>query len=130
MLVLIVALLLLGLDKCTALDNGMANTPPMGWRSWNCFHGEVTDAQIRSVIVAMSTSNRLVDGKATSLLDLGYEHVGVDDGWQACFQGRAINGSQKSFHAMNGIPLVNVSKFPNLTDMVAYGHSKQIKMGW
>ena len=25
-----------------ALDNGLALTPPMGWRSWNCDHLEVT----------------------------------------------------------------------------------------
>ena len=24
-----------------AIDNGVGITPPMGWRSWNCFHGNV-----------------------------------------------------------------------------------------
>lgn len=24
-----------------AIDNGLGITPPMGWRSWNCFGGNV-----------------------------------------------------------------------------------------
>ena len=32
-----ILLLLLGLGGATALDNGLALTPPMGWNPWNCF---------------------------------------------------------------------------------------------
>jgi alpha-galactosidase len=54
-----------------------------------------------------------------------YDHVGVDDGWQACG-----TGVKKSFHAADGTPLVNASTFPDLKSLVDYGHGKQIKMGW
>ena len=64
-----------------ALDNGLALTPPMGWRSWNCYHGDVRDADIRATVDAMVDRSRLVDGVPTSLLDVGYRTVGVDDGW-------------------------------------------------
>eukprot|EP01043_Picozoa_sp_COSAG02_P083614 COSAG02_NODE_21597_length_782_cov_0.827233_3_plen_63_part_00 len=54
----------------------------MGWRSWNCFHGEVNDSAIRATIDAITDRSRTVDGKPTSLADLGFDSVGIDDGWQ------------------------------------------------
>lgn len=54
-----------------------------GWRSWNADHGDVNDTTIRKVVDAVVARKRLVDGKLTSLLDVGFNHVGVDDGWQA-----------------------------------------------
>ena len=70
-----------------ALDNGLAKTPPMGWRSWNCYHGDVSDVQIRATIDAVTQKTRSVDGIPHSLVDLGFVHVGIDDGWQACGTG-------------------------------------------
>ena len=61
---------------------------------------------------ALVDRSRLVEGKPTSLLDLGYESVGLDDAWQAC--GKGVNGS---FHNADGEPLVNLQTFPNLTAM-------------
>ena len=52
---------------------------------------------------------RTVDGVPTSLLDLGYDYAGLDDGWQSC--GAGINGS---FHTKDGTPIVNTTKFPSL----------------
>jgi len=108
-----------------ALDNGLAQTPPMGWRSWNCYHLDVTDTEIRKIIDAVAAKTRKVDGVPTSLLELGYEHVGVDDGWQACG-----TGYKKSYHAEDGTPLVNKTKFPDLRALVSYAHGKGVKPGW
>ena len=113
-----------GAGTAWALDNGLALHPPMGWRSWNCYHGDVKDADIRATIDVM-VGKRLVDGKAASLADMGYFHVGVDDGWQACG-----TGWDKSFHAQDGSPLVNRTKFSDLQSLVSYGHSHKLKMGW
>lgn len=110
---------------CHALDNGLGLTPPMGWRSWNCYQGDVTDAKIRSVIDVVTSRARMVDGKPTSLVDLGYNRVGIDDGWQECGA-----GYEGSFHAEDGTPLVDESKFPNLKAMVEYGHANGVLMGW
>ena len=115
----------LAVGAVDALDNGLALTPPMGWRSWNCFHGEVNDSAIRATIDAITDRSRTVDGKPTSLADLGFDSVGIDDGWQACG-----TGYQGSFHDEAGTPLVNETKFPSLKDLVTYGHSKGVKMGW
>jgi hypothetical protein len=101
----------------TALDNGLALTPPQGWRSWNCFHGEVNDQKIRATIDAITDKRHVVDGKPTSLADLGYDSVGIDDGWQACG-----TGYKGSFHAADGTPLINKTKFPDLKALVSYGH--------
>ena len=30
----------------------------------------------------MVSKKRMVDGVPTSLLDIGYDHCGIDDGWQ------------------------------------------------
>jgi len=97
----------------------------MGWRSWNAFHLNINDKVVRDIVDAITSRARLVDGKATSLADLGYGRVGIDDGWQACG-----TGWQGSFHAKDGTPLVNSSTFPDLKALVHYGHSKDVKMGW
>ena len=118
-------LLLAERRACRALDNGLALTPPMGWRSWNCYHGAVEDRDIRATIDVITGRSREVDGKPTSLADLGYVHVGIDDGWQACG-----TGYKGSFHAEDGTPLVNTTKFPSLKSLVSYGSEKGLKMGF
>ena len=120
---LIVLLAATQLPVVAGLDNGLALTPPMGWRSWNCFHGDVSAAKVEKIIDAVTSRARKVVGKSspTSLADLGYTHVGVDDGWQACQTGKDC-----SFHAADGAPLVNTSKFPDLGGLVKYGEWKGV----
>ena len=67
-------------SSAAGLDNGLAITPPMGWRSWNCYHGDVSAAKIRATIDAITARTRTVAGANThqSLADLGYQHVGVE----------------------------------------------------
>lgn len=113
-------------DDVSALDEQLAQTPPMGWNSWNCYKGNINDETIRQVINAMVSRERLVDGEPTSLADLGYIRLGIDDGWQACGM-----GPLDAYHAANGRPLVNLTKFPrHFKQLVAYGHRKQLKMGF
>lgn len=98
----------------------------MGWRSWNCYHGDVSQAKIEATIDAVVKKR----AGGVSLLDLGFSDVGVDDGWQACGTGRTLD-NHTSFHAADGTPLVNKTKFPSVQDMVAYGHKhKGLTMGW
>ena len=63
----------------------------------NCYHGDVSAKKIEATIDAVTSKARTVDGVPTSLADLGYKHVGVDDGWQACNTGKDC-----SFHAADG----------------------------
>jgi len=98
---------------------GLAQTPPMGWRTWNAYHNSVSQDKMLKVIDKMTERTRTVGGKLMSLVDLGYVDVGLDDNWQAC--GSGVNGS---FHDENGNPLVNTVLFPSIGDIPKYAHSK------
>ena len=78
-----------------------------------------------AMMKAMTDRRRGVDGVPTSLLDLGYQYIGLDDGWQSCAAG--VNGS---FYDADGNPIVNTTKFPSMSGMVATGHALGLKVGW
>ena len=117
-----VALLALSLVGAgVAIDNGLGLTPPMGWRSWNCYRGNVSQAKMTLAANAMASRSR----GGTSLLDVGFSHCGLDDGWQACEAG--VNGS---FHNASGYPMPDLSRFPDMRSMTDHAHSLGIQMGW
>ena len=55
------------------IPNGLAQTPPMGWNSWNKFGCNVSEALIRETADAMASNGM----KAA-----GYQYVVIDDCWQ------------------------------------------------
>jgi alpha-galactosidase len=120
-----IALLLLFISSVICIDNGIGALPPMGWRSWNCFGGNIDQTKMTSIIDAIADRSRSVNGKPTSLADLGYTHVGLDDNWQNC--GAGVNGS---FHNANGDPIINTQRFPNMQQMNQNAHQKNVKPGW
>jgi hypothetical protein len=68
----------------TAIDNGLGQKPPMGWRSWNLYGANVNQDLLQGIMDGMVSKARTVDGVPTSLCDLGYCDVGLDDNWQEC----------------------------------------------
>ncbi len=84
----------------------VAQTPPMGWNSWNYFFGKVTDADIRHA------ADELV---STGMKDAGYVYVNIDDTWE---------GERDA----NGVIHTN-SKFPDMKALADYVHSKGLKIG-
>eukprot|EP01060_Flectonema_neradi_P004609 TRINITY_DN129_c0_g1_i1.p1 TRINITY_DN129_c0_g1~~TRINITY_DN129_c0_g1_i1.p1 ORF type:complete len:413 (+),score=99.17 TRINITY_DN129_c0_g1_i1:62-1300(+) len=108
-----------------AIDNGYGLTPPMGWRSWNCYHANVNQTLMENTMDKVAERTRMVNGKLTSMADLGYVAVGLDDNWQAC--GTGVNGS---FHDAAGHPLINTKTFPSMKGMTDYGHAKGLRVGW
>ena len=109
-----------------ALDNGLAALPPMGWRSWNQFGGTISQQLFEEVIFkGLTDKSRLVDGKHTSLAELGYNRVGMDDGWQAC--GTGVN---KSFHDADNNILINKTLFPDMKAMNQKAHGMGLLTGW
>ncbi|ESQ80244.1 NPCBM/NEW2 domain-containing protein [Asticcacaulis sp. YBE204] len=88
--------------KWTAHQTGQAQTPPMGWNSFNAFRIEVSEDKV------MGAAEALVD---TGLAKLGYVYVNIDDGWwlkrrqsdgrleirTAIFPSAAIKGKDTSF---------------------------------
>ncbi len=88
--------------------NGLAQTPPMGWNSWNTFGEKVSDEVVRDV------ADKFLE---LGLKELGYEYVVIDDHWEG---GRDANGHL--------IP--NPKKFPQgMKALADYIHSKGLKFG-
>ena len=84
----------------------VAQTPPMGWNSWNYFHRDVTDQDVRNAADALVSSG---------MRDAGYIYVNIDDTWE---------GERDA----NGVLHAN-SKFPDMKALADYVHSKGLKLG-
>jgi alpha-galactosidase len=84
----------------------VAQTPPMGWNSWNFFFDKVTDKDIRD------SADQIA---ATGMKDAGYVYVNIDDTWEGVRDG-------------NGVLHTNV-KFPDMKALADYVHSKGLKIG-
>lgn len=56
-----------------SLYNTLAQTPPMGWNSWNKFGCDVSEDLIKSMADAMVESG---------MKDAGYKYIVIDDCWQ------------------------------------------------
>jgi len=109
-----------------ANDNGLALLPPMGWRSWNLYGRNVNQELIEGIMDGMVSKKREVDGEPTSLCDLGYCDVGLDDNWQNCNAG--VGGN--NYHDGDGNPIINFELFPNMTAMVDHAHDLGLTAGW
>ena len=86
--------------------NGLAQTPPMGWNSWNKFHTHIDDATVRGIADAMD---------ANGMKDAGYQYVIIDDGWQGS---RDADGK-----------LAANANFPDMKALADYVHAKGMKIG-
>ena len=111
-----------------ANDNGKGLTPPQGWRSWNLYGANVNQPLIESIMDGMVEKKRSVDGVPTSLCDLGYCDVGLDDNWQACGSKDAAPGMK--YHDVAGNPLVNYDRFPSFNNMTTHAHGLGLTSGW
>ncbi len=81
-------------------------TPPLGWNSWNCWAGEVSDAKVRAAADAM-----VQNGLAAH----GFQYVNIDDCWAAP---RDARGEIRSN-----------AKFPDMKALADYVHGKGLKLG-
>ena len=109
-------LCLLTISSALAADDGLATTPPRGWRSWNALRLDISQDII---------ARQLAELDASGLLAAGYTRLGVDDGWQAC--GAGVNGS---FHDASGAPIVNRSRFPDPAALGADADARGAQLGW
>ena len=87
-------------------SNGLAQTPPMGWNSWNKFADRVDDVGVRAMADAMASNG---------MKDAGYQYINIDDTWEA---GRDANGN-----------ITTNKKFPDMKALADYVHSKGLKIG-
>lgn len=84
----------------------LAQTPPLGWNSWNVWAGAVDDAKVRAAADAMVKSG---------LAAHGFQYINIDDCWEA---GRDADGK-----------ILTNSRFPDMKALADYVHSKGLKLG-
>eukprot|EP00036_Acanthoecidae_sp_10tr_P014824 CAMPEP_0206293884 /NCGR_PEP_ID=MMETSP0106_2-20121207/4365_1 /ASSEMBLY_ACC=CAM_ASM_000206 /TAXON_ID=81532 /ORGANISM="Acanthoeca-like sp., Strain 10tr" /LENGTH=441 /DNA_ID=CAMNT_0053724489 /DNA_START=8 /DNA_END=1333 /DNA_ORIENTATION=+ len=101
-------------------------TPPMGWRSWNYFACNISQALMEGQVDALKKQWAFdKDLPTASLFDLGYSHVGLDDCWQDCISPKA------GFHdPKTGMAMINTTRFPDMGGMVRYGTERNVTMGF
>jgi len=98
--------------------NTIALTPPLGWNSWNCFAGAVTDKNIRDAARVMAQS---------SLIDHGWTYINIDDFWQVKPGDKdpTLQGSERD---ADGIILPN-KRFPDMKGLTDSIHALGLKAG-
>jgi hypothetical protein len=94
-------------SAASPMDNGRAYKPPMGWRSWNQLGASTTQEDMIVQMGGIASRSRLVNGVPTSLKDLGYTDVGLDDFWQKC---GSYGPNQYTYHNAEGTPVINSGK--------------------
>jgi len=97
------------MPAASALDNGLAKTPPMGWNSWNKYAcNGLNEKVVRETADAIA---------ANGMKDAGYEYVVLDDCWQ-------------SSRDDDGNIVADKNKFPSgIKALADYVHSKGLKFG-
>lgn len=104
----IAAILLLSVPALAQKYEHLADTPPMGWNSWNKFQRDIDEEKITGIIDAMVS---------TGLRDAGYVYVNLDDCW---------HGQRDK----DGFIQCDPKKFPHGIKWLAdYAHSRGLKLG-
>ncbi len=96
----------------------IALTPPMGWNSWNCFAGAVSEEKVKSAADAMVKSG---------LINHGWTYINVDDYWQNNHDSKdpTLRGP---FRTAQGHIVPN-SRFPDMKGLADYIHQLGLKAG-
>jgi alpha-galactosidase len=89
-------------------ETTVAETPPMGWNSWNHFGCNVSDSMIRGEADAMV---------ASGMRDAGYRYIVIDDCWQTSRDG-------------HGTIVADSARFPHgIKALADYVHSRGLRFG-
>ena len=105
----ILAALLAALTASTNRVAPLANTPPMGWNSWNKFGCKIDEKLIEQTADAMVSSGM----KAA-----GYQYVNIDDCWMAKERDAQGNLQSDPVRFSHGIKAI-----------ADYVHNKGLKLG-
>ena len=92
--------------KAQGAEHAVAQTPPMGWNSWNYFNRNVTEDDVKQAADALVS---------TGMRDAGYVYVNIDDTWEDTRNAEGV--------------LSTNSKFPDMKGLADYVHSKGLKLG-
>ena len=92
-----------------ANPDSLVLTPPLGWNSWNVFHENINENQIKEIADAMVSSG---------LKDAGYIYLNLDDNWM--HTKRDANGDLQN----------HPTTFPSgMKALADYIHAKGLKFG-
>ena len=92
-----------------AHPDSLVRTPPLGWNSWNVFHENINENQIKEIADAMVSSG---------LKDAGYIYLNLDDNWMDTK--RDAQGNLQN----------NPKTFPSgMKALADYVHAKGLKFG-
>jgi len=96
----------------------IALTPPMGWNSWNCFAGAVSQDRVKRAADALVKSG---------LVNHGWTYINIDDYWENHRDSKdpTLRGP---FRDTNGFILPN-SRFPDMKGLADYVHGLGLKIG-
>jgi len=105
--------LLVSAVACTSLFaqkfEELAQTPPMGWNSWNIFQTKIDEPLLKGMVDAYVSSG---------MRDAGYTYFVLDDGWMAMERDK------------DGNLVADPQKFPHgMKAFADYVHSKGLKFG-
>jgi alpha-galactosidase len=89
------------------VGENIALTPPLGWNSWNCWGGAVSQEKV------LSSARALV---AKGLDQHGWSYINIDDGWQA-----TRGGAHQA--------IMPNSKFPDMAALGAEIHGLGLRFG-
>jgi len=110
LLVILCVVILLTTVGSMAWNNDLAQTPPMGWNSWNVFAGNINETQIKQIADAMVS---------TGMKDAGYVYLNLDDN-------RMANPARDSNVNLRADP----TRFPSgIKSLADYVHAKGLKLG-
>jgi len=102
------AVLFAGQAMAQSQRDSLAQTPPMGWNSWNKFACNVSEDLIKSVADAIAMNG---------MKEAGYQYVVIDDCWQVS-------------RDENGFIAADPQHFPSgMKALADYVHSKGLKFG-
>lgn len=107
-LLLIISVLCCSISFSQRNRSSLADTPPMGWMTWNLYGEHISEEIIKRIADAMDS---------TGMVKAGYQYLIIDDGWQGGRDNRN-----------NIIP--DSKKFPSgIKALADYVHAKGIKLG-
>ena len=102
----------------SGFPNSLGITPPRGARTWNSYREAIDQSLILSAVDGLVSPLPGGGSLAASL----FNDYGIDDGWEEC-----INGT---FHDGNGNPMVNATRFYNMTSLTSHAKSLGLTMSW
>jgi alpha-galactosidase len=99
-------------------------TPALGWNSWNCFGGAVTEAKVLSAADAMVATNAY--GR---LIDHGWTYINTDDFWEVNPRNGARDATLAGKERDDQGRILPNPRFPDMKGMVAHIHGLGLKAG-